>query len=204
MSDITSTQHSVVGLSKSALLKELLVNAAIFAALCAFFCLVFSLHWQGAIYGATFGMLFGAISFYLTRLLTRYLGDIFADILIYGFAGTASGALAGGLTKIICTPIAQLVLDAIYGNTIGEPERAFYAVVYAGFLGGFFGLVQVLFLSGAQAVKQSEGKPLVIKEELVENTPPAQPSSQQPSPPPLKPRYSIPKELTSESFFSEN
>jgi len=204
MSNVTSTQPFVVRLLRSSLLKEYLFNAAVFAALCAFFCLIFSLHWQGAIYGATFGSLFGIISLYLTRLLTRHLGEVFADTLIYGFAGTASGALAGALTKIICTPIAQLVLDAVYGNTIGEPERAFYAVVYAGFLGGFFGLVQALFFNGAQAVKRSEGKPLVIKEELIEKTPPAQSSAPKTSPSPLKPRYSIPKELTQESFFSEN
>lgn len=201
----SSRAHGVAAdTAKSELLKEMLFNAALFSALCAFFCLVFSFHWQGAIYGATFGLLFGAISFCMARALMRHLGDVFGSILIYGFVGTASGALAGGLAKIICSPIASIVLDAIYGNTIGEPERAFYAIVYAGFLGGFFGLAQALFFDGARAVDAAEGKPIVIKEELEEKKPAAPNAPPKKAVPPLKPRYRIPKELTRESFFSEN
>ncbi|MCS7012586.1 MAG: hypothetical protein RMI34_03245 [Chloroherpetonaceae bacterium] len=154
----------------------------------------------------TFGALFGLFFLWLSRTLRQKLGEVFGSILIYGFSGTAAGAFAGALTKIICTPIAALVLDAIYGNTIGEPERAFYAVVYAGFLGGFFGLVKALFFDEAQTSDISDGKPIAIKEELEERSPAAPPAPQEAedSLPPLRPRYIIPKELTQESFFSEN
>ncbi len=198
------SQSTSATVAKSELLKESVFNATLFSGLCAFFCLIFSFHWQGAIYGATFGMLFGTLCFWTTRTLTRHLGDVFGSTLLYGFAGTASGALAGGLTKVICTPIASIVLDAIYGNTIGEPERAFYAIVYAGFLGGFFGLAQALFFDGSRAVDAAEGKPIVIKTELEEKKPSVEPTPPKKTTPSLKPRYRVPKELVRESFFSDN
>lgn len=211
----TAPQARPAASARLEVLRDYLLHSGAFSAICAFFCTVFSFHWQGLVYGMTFGALFGTLFLWVSRVLMQLLGNVFGPILIYGFAGTATGAFAGALTKVLCTPIAALVLDAIYGNTIGESERAFYAVVYAGFLGGFFGLVKALFFDDMRPDDLSDGKPIVIKTELEDCSKQdfTSPACTSKTPPHtalhhtsslLKPRYIVPKELTQESFFSEN
>lgn len=116
--------------------------AAAFGLICAFTLTLFSSSYNGTCYGLVFGVLFGVMFSITSRYIARRIGE--GGILWYGFAGIISGAVCGALTKIICSPIAHEVLTKVYGRIEHPPQMAFYAVVCAAYLGGFFGLFQSL------------------------------------------------------------
>jgi hypothetical protein len=116
--------------------------AAGFGLICAFTLTIFTGSYNGACYGLVFGVLFGGAFAVLSRYIARRIGE--GGILWYGFAGIISGGVCGALAKMICSPIASEVLTKVYGRIDHPPQMAFYAVVCAAYLGGFFGLFQSL------------------------------------------------------------
>ncbi len=118
------------------------VYAVGFGLICAFTLTLFTGSYNGTCYGLIFGILFGVMFASISRWIARQIGE--GGILWYGFAGILSGALSGALTKMICTSIAHEVLSAVYGRIESPVQLAFYAVVCAAYLGGFFGLFQSL------------------------------------------------------------
>jgi hypothetical protein len=127
------------------------VYAVGFGLICAFILTLFTGSYNGTCYGLIFGMLFGVMFASISRWIARHIGE--GGILWYGFAGILSGALSGALTKIICTPIANEVLSAVYGRIESPVQLAFYAVVCAAYLGGFFGLFQSLIFGRSVAIQ---------------------------------------------------
>ena len=123
------------------------VYAVGFGLICAFILTLFTGSYNGTCYGLIFGMLFGVMFASISRWIARHIGE--GGILWYGFAGILSGAL----TKIICTPIANEVLSAVYGRIESPVQLAFYAVVCAAYLGGFFGLFQSLIFGRSVAIQ---------------------------------------------------
>ncbi len=113
-----------------------------FGMICAFTLTLFTGSYNGTCYGLIFGLLFGVMFASISRWIARQIGE--GGILWYGFAGILSGALSGALTKMICTSIAREVLTVVYGRLESPVQIAFYAVVCAAYLGGFFGLFQSL------------------------------------------------------------
>ncbi|MGQ9806293.1 MAG: hypothetical protein ACUVRP_09480 [Chlorobiales bacterium] len=121
---------------------RMLLYAVGFGLICAFTLTLFTGSYNGTCYGLIFGLIFGALFALLSRAIARQIGE--GGLLWYGFAGILSGAISGALTKMICTPIANEVLTAVYGRLESPVQIAFYAVVCAAYLGGFFGLSQSL------------------------------------------------------------
>ncbi len=115
---------------------------------------LFTGSYNGTCYGFIFGVLFGLLFAGLSRFIARQIGE--GGILWYGFAGILSGTFSGALTKIICTPIAHEVLSAVYGHIESPVQLAFYAVVCAAYLGGFFGLFQSLIFGSSLSTQETE------------------------------------------------
>ena len=123
-----------------------------FGLICAFTLTLFTGSYNGTCYGLVFGLLFGVLFAVLSRYIARQIGE--GGILWYGFAGILSGAISGALTKMICTPIANEVLTAVYGRLESPMQIAFYAVVCAAYLGGFFGLFQSLIFGRSVSTQE--------------------------------------------------
>ncbi|MCS6988081.1 MAG: hypothetical protein NZM06_01005 [Chloroherpetonaceae bacterium] len=123
--------------------------AAGFGLICSFVLTLFSGSYDGTCYGFVYGLTFGALFSLLSRWIARQIGE--GGILWNGFAGFVAGAISGATTKILCSPIAEKVLSAVYGRIESPVQLAFYAVVYAAWLGGFFGLFQSLFFGRSVA-----------------------------------------------------
>jgi len=123
-----------------------------FGMICAFTLTLFTGSYNGTCYGLIFGLLFGMMFASLSRWIARQIGE--GGILWYGFAGILSGALSGALTKMICTSIAHEVLSSVYGRIESPVQLAFYAVVCAAYLGGFFGLFQSLIFGRSVATQE--------------------------------------------------
>lgn len=123
-----------------------------FGLICAFTLTLLTGSYNGTCYGFVFGGLFGILFAMLSRYIARQIGE--GGILWYGFAGMASGAISGALTKMLCTPIANEVLTAVYGRLESPVQVAFYAVVCAAYLGGFFGLAQSLIFSRSVSTQE--------------------------------------------------
>ncbi len=123
-----------------------------FGLICAFTLTLFTGSYNGTCYGLIFGMLFGVMFASISRWIARQIGE--GGILWYGFAGILSGALSGALTKMICTSIAHEVLSAVYGRIESPVQLAFYAVVCAAYLGGFFGLFQSLIFGRSVSTQE--------------------------------------------------
>ncbi len=123
-----------------------------FGLICAFTLTLFTGSYNGTCYGFVFGALFGVLFATLSRYIARQIGE--GGILWYGFAGILSGAISGAVTKMICTPIAHEVLTAIYGRIDSPVQLAFYAVVCAAYLGGFFGLFQSLIFGRSVSTQE--------------------------------------------------
>jgi hypothetical protein len=130
----------------------MILYAVGFGLICAFTLTLFTGSYNGTCYGLIFGMIFGTLFALLSRYIARQIGE--GGILWYGFAGILSGAISGALTKIICTPIAREVLTAVYGRLESPVQIAFYAVVCAAYLGGFFGLFQSLIFGRSVALDE--------------------------------------------------
>lgn len=131
---------------------RMILYAVGFGLICAFTLTLFTGSYNGTCYGLIFGLIFGALFALLSRYIARQIGE--GGILWYGFAGILSGAISGALTKIICTPIAREVLTSVYGQLESPVQIAFYAVVCAAYLGGFFGLFQSLIFGRSVALEE--------------------------------------------------
>jgi hypothetical protein len=137
-----------------------------FGLICAFTLTLFTGSYNGTCYGLVFGVLFGMLFAMLSRYIARQIGE--GGILWYGFAGILSGAISGALTKMICTPIAHEVLTAVYGRLESPVQIAFYAVVCAAYLGGFFGLFQSLIF-GRSVSTQEVGYDASFKQDSIKH-----------------------------------
>lgn len=133
---------------------RMMLYAVGFGLICAFTLTLFTGSYNGTCYGLVFGMLFGVLFAISSRFIARQIGE--GGILWYGFAGVISGALSGSLTKMICTSIAYEVLTAVYGRLESPVQIAFYAVVCAAYLGGFFGLFQSLIFGRSVSTQEIE------------------------------------------------
>lgn len=129
-----------------------LLYAVGFGLICAFTLTLFTGSFDGTCYGLVFGLLFGALFSASSRLIARHIGE--GGILWNGFAGVISGAISGAVTKMICTPIAHEALTAVYGRIDSPVQLAFYAVVCAAYLGGFFGLFQSLIFGRSVSTQE--------------------------------------------------
>lgn len=141
---------------------RMILYAVGFGLICAFTLTLFTGSYNGTCYGLVFGSLFGTLFAVLSRAIARQIGE--GGILWYGFAGIFSGAISGALTKMICTPIANEVLTAVYGQLESPVQIAFYAVVCAAYLGGFFGLFQSLIF-GRSLSTQEIGYDALLKQD---------------------------------------
>ncbi len=137
-----------------------------FGLICAFTLTLFTGSYNGTCYGLVFGVLFGVFFAIFSRFIARQIGE--GGILWNGFAGVISGAISGALTKMICTPIAHEVLSTVYGRIESPVQLAFYAVVCAAYLGGFFGLFQSLIF-GRSASTQEVGYDISLKQDSVKS-----------------------------------
>ncbi len=137
-----------------------------FGLICAFTLTLFTGSYNGTCYGFVFGAIFGVLFAALSRYIARQIGE--GGILWYGFAGILSGAISGALTKMICTSIANEVLTAVYGRLESPVQIAFYAVVCAAYLGGFFGLFQSLIF-GSSVSMQEVGYDTAFKRDSIKS-----------------------------------
>ncbi len=125
-----------------------------FGMICAFTLTLLTGSYNGTCYGLIFGLLFGVLFATVSRYIARQIGE--GGIIWYGFAGVFSGTISGALTKMICSSIADEVLSAVYGPINSPVQLAFYAVVCAAYLGGFFGLFQSLIFGRSTSTDDVE------------------------------------------------
>ncbi len=137
-----------------------------FGLICAFTLTLFTGSYNGTCYGLVFGVLFGVLFSISSRFIARQIGE--GGILWNGFTGVISGAISGALTKMICTSIAHEVLSTVYGRIESPVQLAFYAVVCAAYLGGFFGLFQSLIF-GRSVSTQAIGYDASLKSDSVQS-----------------------------------
>ncbi len=135
-----------------------------FGLICAFTLTFFTGSYNGTCYGLVFGMLFGVLFATSSRFIAHQIGE--GDLWWNGCAGVISGAISGALTKMICTSIAHDVLSTVYGRIESPVQLAFYVVVCAAYLGGFFGLFQSLIFGRSVSTPAFEDDALLKQDSV--------------------------------------